>query len=186
MSKHITYGAFFLLLSAGCGQKSLSPYEYKKFVENEANGYVQRTESGPYEIRCQYNPAEYMAVNELRDNRIDRKQFETLRDDFKQMDNYTLSIRSKDPSALAGSQSYFSFHMQDRVKKVCNADTLPCLAYHAEPYNAIKGEQYIHIAFEPCGGNPTVLLDRPAFLAEGVGFSFSKNELSTPEIKLNE
>lgn len=189
MNRYIPYGLFLLAVCTGCGGKSLRPSEYKKFVENEANGYVQKTESGPYALRCIYTPPDYMAVNELRSDDIDGGAFRQLKKEYEKMDSYALSITSADPRALERFQPYFSFYMQENVRKVCDGDTSECTAYHAEPFNAIKGEQYIHIGF-PAAGCPsqteTILLKDTPFLSENVGFSFHKKELLTPEIQLNE
>lgn len=189
MNKRLCPALCALLLVMGCGEGAMRPSEYKKFVENEANGYVQKTQSGTFEIRCLYTPAEYMAVCELHSDDINADQFETLKTDYAQMDNYTLSIQSADGHAFDGLQTYFSFYMQQHLQKVCGTDTTDCVAYHAEPFNAIKGEQYIHFGFPNTNcvseTQMVVLKDTP-FLTENIRFSFAKNELTTPEIQTNE
>jgi len=177
---------FSLMLFLYSCDSSLTPYEFKKYVENDENGYISNIDNGTFSIQLLYTPPEYLAVSYLRSNKIKSSDFKTLVDGYQDFDTYKLSIRSDDPKSMGGISSYLSFYMQPQIKKVCGTDTAECIIYQAEPYNAIDGQQKIEIGFQKNNCNQEawiVLKDTPLSTTE-INIPVPKPEKQTPQIEL--
>jgi len=185
MIKHLT-PAVALLLLAACGKKA-TPLELKKYVENPENGYVQTADAGAYKIRCMYTPAEYLTVQSFRTNDIRKADFLDRKNEFDKVEMYRMEITSDDARAIPALTEYFNFYMQENIVKVCGTDTVPCMAYMAEPFNAVDHKQHIDFGFEKgeCAHEEYIFIQNSPMAAVPIRFSFHKNELTIPSITLN-
>lgn len=185
MMKLLTPAVALLFFSA-CGKK-VTPLELKKYVENPENGYVQTADAGTYKIRCVYTPAEYLTVQSFRTNDIRKNDFLERKAEFDKADMYQLQITSSDAQAIPALTEYFNFYMQENIVKVCGTDTIPCMAYMAEPFNAVDHKQHIGFGFEnkACAGEEYIFIQNSPMSAAPIRFSFHKNELTIPSITLN-
>lgn len=178
---------FSVSLLFGCGGGKLSPSDLKKYVENPENGFVQVVNTGTYRISCMWEPAEYVAVNYFRSDKIKKEEFEPKRKAYSDFELYRLEIRSSDPKNMKSLTEYFSFYMQDDIRMVLGGDTVSCEVYHAEPFNAISGTQNIEFGFSSVKGSPReiLFLDTPLFgNAEDFVFVFDIENIKVPEVRL--
>lgn len=134
-------------LFLGACDPSVTPHEFAKHIENAENEYITQVTEGPFTFRLMYTPPEYLAVNYLHSDRIKKEDFERLTQGYAPFENYRLEIRSDDAKTIASFASYFSFHLQPQLKKVCGTDTVACSIYQAEPFHGMRHEQRIEIGF---------------------------------------
>jgi hypothetical protein len=175
---------FVIIFMLGCGS-GLKPSEFKKFIEDEKNGFSQTNETDNFSIKCIYTPAAYLTVLSYKSDGITKAEFERAEAGFHAFDMYKLEISTPDTRNVEGMSEYFSFYMQDNISKTCGKDTFPCIVYHAEPFSSIERKQRIEIGFEnsDCTQEEIVLNNTPLH-SSPITFSFDKKALTIPPISL--
>jgi|GEM_PF-5363582 len=182
--KQALISSFIILFTVGCGS-SLKPSEFKKYIEDEKNNFSQTIKTETFSIKCMYTPAAYLSVLAYRKDDITQAEFEKSETDFGVFDMYKLEISSPDARDVSSLSEYFGFYMQENISKTCGQDTLPCIVYHAEPFNAIDGKQRIEIGFERIGcAQEDVILNALPLASSPIIFSFDKKTLTVPPITL--
>lgn len=122
-----------LLMSLGCG-KQLSSQEYTTWIKNPENGMVKTVEAVGVSMECMYQPKPL--VEKLLQESIDN-------------DVAYFNIRllfQEEPSSE--TKSYIFFDMEKDLFLVSSNDTLPCILFHAEPWNGVTPYQTCLTAFE--------------------------------------
>lgn len=175
-----------MALLCACGNGGLKPSELKAFVENEENGYVQTVEADNFGIRCQQAPAEYLTVLSFRSDEISAADFEKRKAGYEKFDNYRLEITAADARNLLPLSEYFSFYMQEHITKICGTDTLPCVVYHAEPFNSIEKKQHVELGFEKtdCPEGHSICLKGTPMAAQTILIPFNQKHSALPAVNL--
>ena len=173
-----------IVLMTACGP-NLKPSEFKKYIEDEKNGFSKTSITGDFSIKCIYTPAAYLTVLSYKRNDITKAEFERTESEFSTFDMYKLEVSASDVRHISGMSEYFSFYMQEHIAKTCGQDTFPCIVYHAEPFNSIEGKQRIEIGFENsgCTQEDIIINDTPLH-STAITFSFDKKALTIPPISL--
>lgn len=166
-----------------CGRR-MTPAAFRQYVEDPANGFVQAVSAGAFEIRCTYLPPAYMALRSFRNTGIEEAEYALREAEYGDTDTYRLEVTSADGRGLARLGEYFGYYMQADIARTCGTDTLPCTAYHAEPYNGVDRRQHIEIGFAACNGAATLWLPGAPFGTEPLPLRFDKKDLTIPTISL--
>lgn len=137
---------------------SLDPAEYIKWVENEKNGLNITKQAGDYKFSMQYKPLEYIVLKENTNQKTDKTSIEKRKSEINGMQYFNLRISMlsgeevikagiTDKDSLKTRKQYFEYGMQNNIKLIDGADTLPCLMYHFEMNYGLVNFNNINLAF---------------------------------------
>ncbi len=157
------YCLFFCLLFCACGSGRLTPIEYKGFLEDPQNGFVQFSMIGTTHAAITHIDATYLAIQFFRTNDIAPARFQEAKDSYAGFEYFKIKLTDGEDRNLQSMNSFYDFQFQEHLRLISQDDTLPCPFYIAEPYNGIKREKNILIGFpnNSLGSNTVQMWIRP-------------------------
>lgn len=185
--KRISYfyvGILFLLMLAGC-RKSLSPNEYKAWVENPENGYVQTVNNGNTAIKVLMQPKQYSAAQLYYNS---QGEYASLKEAENAIGNHVyfkVQIQGESKE-LDFFKNYIFFNMERDIYLLTDGDSIPPSYYLAEPLNGVSPYQIVVVGFpeEFVSGEKVDLRISPsALFPEGAALLFEKMNVNIPNLK---
>ncbi len=189
---------FFLVFTSCVKDVSLKPTDYVKWVENHDNGLLVTKNAGDFKFKLQYKPPEYLAIRELKKTEISSTELSEKASAMEDMQYFTLQLGLADGSDILKSNieksgdfsrniEYLSFYMQQDLKLVEGADTLPCLLHHFERDYGISQFAKIVLAFQKSNNvaaDKTLIFNDRQFGAGTVSMTILSQSLNNlPKIK---
>jgi hypothetical protein len=138
---------------------SLEPYEYVSYVDQENNGLHSSKQLDDLSFEVTYKPTDYLVVKELKQKEIQSGDYEALRQEYKDMHYFLLSIKNTSSetdvlkykistqAAYSERLKYFAFGMEQDLRLVEGADTIPCSMVLYERNYGISQQANFMIAF---------------------------------------
>ena len=138
---------------------SLEPYEYVSFIDQGDNGLHVTKEFEDLAFEVTYKPTDYLVVKELKQKHILPADYKAVRQDYKDMHYFLLSIKNTSeqtdvlkykistPTAYSERLKYFSFGMERDFRLVEGTDTIPCSMVLYERNYGINGQANFMLAF---------------------------------------
>jgi hypothetical protein len=132
------------LLSCQNHLHSLKPKEFVKYIEDQDNGISTEKIIGDISYSLQYKPYEYIAIKELKKEKINSDELAQKIDEIKGLQYFDFKISNLNMSEdilrknLSNENEfeqrirYFSFEMQNDLKLIDCSDTLDCNLFHFE------------------------------------------------------
>lgn len=126
------------------GSSKFLASDYLGWIENENNGMRVEKKIGDFTFSALYKPALYLAIKELKENSINKKNVEQKIEEYKGLQYFTFRIAAENqqqellkvgitsPEDYYSRIEYFSFNMQKDFKLIDGKDTLPCVLFHFE------------------------------------------------------
>lgn len=157
---------FIATIGISCSKDSLSVVDFVRYVKNPDNGLITERKVGDFKFTLQYEPVDYLALRELRNDKITQENFESTKKQFGNSVYFDFVITTLDPQEdlLKGKDgdsikfnqrlNYFSFDFNQKVFLVDGTDTLPCMLHHFERTFGISPENHISLAFENLKSTP--------------------------------
>jgi len=153
------FGVFLLFTVVSCRVKELKPFEYVKWIDDDANGLNVKKEIGEYEFSVIYKPLEYIVLMETKDQNIKKDFLQKRMKELGNMQYFTFRVKSKKNREImrAGIKSeneyysrleYFVSDAQDDISLIEGKDTLSCLLYHFERNYGVSPSNSIVLGFE--------------------------------------
>jgi hypothetical protein len=140
--------------------ESMRAEELIVFVEDEANPFSAKKKIGDIAYSVQYKPHDYIIALENISKPLSAKNIESRRSEIKDMDYFTLRIKSddfkgemlryriQDGDEYYSRLQYYMSAMQKDVYLKCGKDSLPCLLYHFERTFGIAPDLVFSLGFE--------------------------------------
>ncbi len=157
---HIKIGKYLvlvLILLCSCAKNELGISEYIEFIRSEKNGLSKEIRQDKYKFKIQYEPAEYLALKELRGASITPDKFDCELQRFKDYFYLDLCVSRidgnllldiKDSSVYEGLLNHFAFNLAPSVFIVQGTDTLRCLLYEMNNPGSMSPEYHFQMMFE--------------------------------------
>jgi hypothetical protein len=128
---------FVEVVLSSCGRSELGPKEYAYYVQNPNNGLLVTASLSGVQYTLQYQPAEYLALLQLKDFSLQEDTFQEQYKRFKGIEHYVFHIDKKEWDNLTGKArdtarirkgmtEYMDFKIQNDIKLVEGDDTIPC------------------------------------------------------------
>lgn len=193
-------GVLFLLMMIACkGGGSYHWDEYKSFVDDETNGFIQSQTVGEFKLSAKLLPSEYIAALNMNTNGANKESF--YKDVKTNRPFYNILFRiegleqkSEDPLEFNVSKEeyqkrlgYMMSFIDDDLKVVVGDDTLDCIMHHLERSYHMTSFHNIQCVFEK--KNPTIkddiqfVYDDQMLNIGKVTFKFDKSiSIDTPTI----
>ena len=143
-----------LFFSWGCGEKELSPIEFVQWVENPKNRLLVEEQIENYRFKLQYQPAEYLVVNELREEELKKEVLEKSMKNKEGLQYYTLKMSMNNSAVFSGKLiqdsvlNHLNYHMKDDFYLMEGEDTLSCKLFHYENTNGLTPYDAFVLGFE--------------------------------------
>jgi hypothetical protein len=193
-ASHNSFSFLGIKLPFYSSRSSLQPYEYVSYVDQKDNGLHANKQLDELTFEVTYKPTDYLVVKELRQKEIVPADFETLRQDYKDMHYFLLSIKNTSgetdvlkykistQDAYSERLKYFAFGMERDLKLVEGTDTIPCSMVLYERNYGISGQANFMIAFpvtdtSVVNNNKTILFDDKIFGMGMLKFNVSKESI---------
>lgn len=157
-------GKILMLISItiliGCGGEGLSPKKYYAEITDPDNGYLIIKEFPEIRFKVQYKPLDFVVLQEYKRNVPNMEEMISLRNEFKGMHYFTLSIEpighqadllklgNTDRQEYEEKLNYYAFQANQDLTLYTDNDTLPCHLYHFERDYGIKPGINMVFAFE--------------------------------------
>ena len=118
---------------------------------------MNSVEKDGYILTAMYEPADYVTLKELRNNKITREEFLKTKSKFSDYYYFDFYIKSdgtklildpNDSSSYTDRFQHFSFDLAGDIYLRSNQDTLHCLLYQFIPSNGISPEYHFEMMFE--------------------------------------
>ncbi|MDB5258014.1 MAG: hypothetical protein JWM14_2709 [Chitinophagaceae bacterium] len=138
---------------------SLQPYEYVSYIDQEDNGLHVNKQFEELHFEVTYKPTDYLVVKELKQKEILPADYATVRQDYKDMHYFLLSIKNTSSetdvlkykistqAAYSERLKYFAFGMERDLRLVEGTDTIPCSMVLYERNYGISRQANFMIAF---------------------------------------
>ncbi len=153
MNKVHYYFFCYLFLSA-CNTDRHTPLEYKRFIENPENGFVQSCVIGDTPAQVTLVDNDYLAIQYFRSNEIDALKFQEVKDSYKGYVYFKIRLGNSENNTLEAMNSFYDHEFQDHLRLIAREDTLRCSFYLSEPFNGIKKEKELLVGFPVPPFNP--------------------------------
>jgi len=158
MRNIITYIFFLAMMVLASCNRSVSPSEYVKYVENPNNGLKIKQEINGVGYTLQYQPIDYCVMQEERSFSIPSETFKAEYDRFKGLEHYTFRIEKGAMDSLVnklgdtskykkGITEYFDFWIQKDIKLVEGIDTIPCSICQADANTGMASSYAFTLGF---------------------------------------
>lgn len=140
-----------------CSWNSLSISDFIEYVRTEANGLTSTVSRNNYSLSATYEPADYLALKELRNEKITPENFGKVREKFTDYYYFDFLIKApegkdildkRDSSKSAIVFHHLSFEFSNDVFLISGNDTMPCLLHHFENTNAISPDCHFSMMFQ--------------------------------------
>jgi hypothetical protein len=178
-----------VLLGFSSCSSSLNSKQYTAWVENPENKLHLIRKIGDYKFDLQYKPAEYVFLQQIKDQPVAGIDYLKAIEDIGSMQYYTLIIGLDDISedlinynihSEAEKQErlyYLSYLFQNDIYIEGDSSKLPCILFHFERSYDLKPTRTFVLAFE----NPNkaesitqLVIDSPIFNTGPVKFKIDK------------
>jgi hypothetical protein len=195
--RHFIFISIGLMALSSCGTVELSPSEYVKWVEDEANGLLQKRALADIDFQLQYKPLDYLLEQENVSPELQAKRKEELRG----MHYFNLTYLPKEKGKgdllkqAVSSQSeyqqvlyYFSYQFNQQIFMLQGNDTLTCSLFHFVRDHGLSPTLRFVIGFENRGieEDMQLVIHDEVFHNGPVKFNIKKQQLhSIPNIKRN-
>jgi len=150
--------SFFVFIVISCNNRKLSVPDYIQYVRSEENGLLNKLIKGGYIFSALYEPSEYVAIKELRNEKITKESYASTLPKFSDYIYFDFSIRPENTSQKildpADSVSYdkkfnhFSFNFSKDIFLISKEDTLSCLLHQFISSNGVSPEYHFELLFE--------------------------------------
>ncbi len=142
------------------GERPLPPSKLMNYVKDPDHGLHKTRQIGPLKVDLQYQPTSVVIANELRQDEIDRAQYEERAQKLEGLQHYLLRLSVDEPGsnisnyAIEHAQEeqerlyYFSFLMKNDIRLVDGRDTLAPVLYHFERSYDLADHRTFVLAFE--------------------------------------
>jgi len=186
--------ALCLLLGIACQRNSITPKEFKQWVENPENGLLASKDIGKCIVQLQYAPAEYLALRELyRTGTVSDSLFSAECEKKRSMLTFIWKISHKyDSGNILYSDlfrgidyqelvHYFSFGIEKDIKLHNGDKTIPVILHHFERSYGLSPHVTMITAFDATGidlsQNIQIVLEGQAVNLGIVKITFSSDDL---------
>ena len=146
-----------------CNRNSLRIPEYIEYVRLQENGLLNSIEQNGYLFRAQYEPADYLTLKELRNDKITKENFIENQIKFTDYFYFDFSIQSftdakkvldkTDSAAYENKFHYLSFDLSNDVFLVSKSDTLPCVLHQFVNNSGVSPEYHFELLFNKPGAS---------------------------------
>jgi len=149
---------FFQFALSSCSKSSLSIPDYIGYVRSADNGLTDFTVRNGYVFNVLYEPADYLALKELRNEKVTVDKFFETRKKFSDYLYFDFSIKSEtsDKKVLDKNDSlnyekhynHFAFDFSKDIFLLTKEDTLRCLLHQLINSGDISPEYHFEVLFE--------------------------------------
>lgn len=158
-----TYTILFVLtlLLFSCSRISeLGRRDYMQWMNDSEKKAMGDKELQGYRFELEYKPAEWLALNEQKNNKnLNKLEFQERLEGLKEMEHYTMKMFDNSNHGILGNAKnpdmayyqrleYFTSYAQNDLSLVAGSDTLACKFYHFERYYDLAPYSTIVMAFE--------------------------------------
>ncbi len=188
------FGCAIIVLLSSC-QQALDPVSYRKYVHSEENGLHKRKEVGPAVMEVQYQPTDYVLLNEFRGEPVSEEGYEKRAREMESTQQFVIRLSLKGDAKLNVTNYkvstvdeqqqrlyYLSYQMQDDIYLIDGQDTLVPSLYHFERLYDLADFRNFVLAFEkrPANeGKDKVLVLDATFLGTGpIKLKFEAKDLA--------
>lgn len=143
---------------SACNQRSLAIPDYIEYVRSPENGLINSVEGRGYRFTALYEPADYVTLKELRNEKITSESFTATHKKFSDYFYFDFSITPEedktkildeaDTSSYEKRFHYFAFELSKDVILVSNSDTLHCLMHQFAGDNKVSPEYHFALMFD--------------------------------------
>jgi len=190
-----------LIALGSCNMNTLSIPEYIGYVRSSDKGLSDFKVHNGYVFNVLYEPSDYLALKELRNEKVTVNNFFETRKKFSDYLYFDFSIKpeSYDKKVLDKNDSanyekrfnHFAFDFPKDIFLISKSDTLPCLLHQFTSSSGISPECHFELMFnKPVGnllsGDSLVLVYEDKLLDSGKIKLFLLNERITniPQLKI--
>lgn len=185
MRKLIYLFILLLVLVSGCREK-LSPADYKKWVEDPANGYEKRIINENLEMWVLLQPRDYAAAHLFLGAPGSYKNLDEARKDLGKHSYFLIRLAAEKNTMNAVSVYIFG-ELENDIKLVCEKDTFSASYYLAEPYDGVTPYQNITVGFPVLldhKKNITLWIDSSILFQQPVTISYQDRNKKLPVINI--
>jgi hypothetical protein len=167
--------------------------EFSSWVNEEATHLEKEKKIGQMKFSIRYNPADYMAMIELRTAEINDSSWKEAISHYTDLDYFKLTIEKENvqgellkdgirsPAEYEDRLKYYSFGFQNDIQMVSANDTLACSMCHFERSFDISPTTNFLIAFPKSAesnSDKTIIINDRVFGTGRIKFTFSSKELT--------
>lgn len=174
--------------------RKLEPVAFMQWVLSPSSGLQGRVTQGSYDYIASYLPTEFVALQQLKGQQVDRKKFSAKYQELKGTEHYTFLINlnngkknavkslSTDSEIPVDQLVHFmAYDLQHEIRLVNGSDTLQCKFLHFEETFEITSYARFMVMFEHDGGSRSsgdrhLLVSLP-WLNEQLVFTIGKENL---------
>lgn len=132
------------------------PIDYVGWVENDANGLKVSVHDGIYMYELQYQPIEYLILQEVRSTQISSKELKAACQKRDGLLYFTLKMQTEEGKGILSDKdldfehksSYLLSGLQNDMLLVAGLDSLHCVMCHLETANNLVPYDQCVLAFE--------------------------------------
>jgi hypothetical protein len=179
----------------GKGRIALIADDYVQWVKKPENGLCLQQKVEDISFILQYEPLEYVALRNLKAEKVTKSLLESEKKQISGFQYYTLTIETdkgtdilkygtNSPYDLSQRIDYYSFRMQNDLKLVEDKDTLPCIMFHFERTYGIAPYSNFVLAFELSASEKACLDRGIKYVYKDKQFIFNDQILKKGIVKL--
>jgi hypothetical protein len=183
---------YFLLmlatLFAACSKKKVDVPGYLKYMSNPDNGFIQKKEIDGLLFEVRYVTPEYLALAEIRDERVSQYEFDTLLKAYQGLNYYHIKISDIDGGYVYNVlrnegieplqvEDAMNFGAQQNILEIQGVDTAECVLYQMSKTYGLSKTYDLEVAVNSGKVNSDVVLEfNTGILNRGLlKFKFDKN-----------
>lgn len=203
-SKYYILFCLIVMLMHSCGPSALGPEAYMAYCNDGSKELIQQRAFNNIRYTLKYEPVDYKALKELRDNGSSSgyAEFENIRKEYEGLVYFVFKIENagsekspikslvKNNEDLSRINQYCQSQLESNFYAESNGIKVPCAIFHMEEDHSLMNFNLISFAFDISKIDQekdfTVVFDDPFFNSGTIKFNVSKNTLTRlPKLKLS-
>lgn len=169
MKQILVFGICIFSLGILSCSRELDKREYVQWIQSYENELHQRVSFCDYVLDVQYQPIDYMLLQQTQGN-IQRGEIDSLRKDISDLQYYLLTIEVKHgkedlikfgaahDSEVQERLYYYSYQFQNDIHLEEGGHELPCALFHFERSFDLRTSRTFVLGFENRNANESILI----------------------------
>ena len=195
MFKTSLYILLTITVFSSCARE-LSPLAYVQYVEQIGNGLKHEIVTGNLKLTLQYKPSDYILIQELKQEKITQKEYQTALDNQGKgfiyfnlkMSSINLKNQISDLSNNEETKLFLTNEFRESIKLTINKIEYPCSIYYLETGMGVFPHSTALIGFEVDRKNKeniSLNLFQNQILNQPITFSIQEESINNiPALKL--
>jgi hypothetical protein len=161
-----------IIVVIACCSTSVTINEYLKWVEDEENGLLIHDKKSGNDFFLQYQPLEYLAIYNLRNDVISKENINKELNGLKGY--YYFKFKIKPSAQVNANEDYFNYEIARQFRLIEGADTLESAFFHLESTRNFSPFLTFMLAFP-----------KQTSLSKNLTFIYHDEVFGLKELKLN-